>query len=124
MSYTIPSDEYRKITSMLDNNNITMSDAYNELLQKEKNVLATVNRVVEHEQKKRYDGKVFYNMPVLTVIALFIGTWKTILIELTSLDFKSDYRSIPSIFIRKERKIYLGFMIIIVAVFLYISDLL
>jgi len=124
MSYTIPSDEYRKITSMLDNNNITMSDAYNELLQKEKNVLATVNRVVEHEQKKKFDGKVFYNMPLLTVIALFIGTWKTILIELTSLDFKSDYRSIPSIFIRKERKIYLGFMIIIVAVFLYISDLL
>lgn len=122
-SYSTPLDEYKKLTRLLESDAISKKDVYNELMNKEANTLTLINRVVDHEQEKQYNNKLFYNMPLLTVLALFISTWKTILVDLSMLNLQTDYMRIGEIFLKKDRKIYLGFTIILVALFVYIADI-
>lgn len=122
LSYSTPTSEYNTI--LLKMQNSPKTDLYNELLKKEDNVLTTVNRVVNHEQTKVINQELFYNMPLLNIIAIFANTWKNIFIELTVYrDFKNVI-GIYEIFTKNDRKIYVGIMLLLVVFFLFMVSML
>lgn len=117
-----PSVEYTKLTQLLEKEMVNKGEVYTEIMKKEGNVLNTINRVVDHESKKYYDAKLFYHMPLLTILAVFINTWKNIFLELATMD-KLDFYGVIEVFNKKDRIIFVGFMLFLIALFLYLVDI-
>lgn len=123
-SYAAPVAEYSKVLKLLDeNDNKNNPDVYSQLVEKENNAIAVVNRVVDHEQGKQEASKMFYNMSLLSIVAVFANTWKNIFLELAVIrDFK-DVMSVWDVFTKKGRKIYVGLMLGFTAFFIYLVDI-
>lgn len=122
-SYSDPTVEYSKLVNLLQSSNVSKGEVYSELMKKEENTLKTINRVVEHESNKRTDEKLLYNMPLLTIIALFVNTWRNIFLELASMGELKNFNTIYDIFTKKDRKIHVGLMLLVVGIFLYVIDI-
>jgi len=121
-NFSIPETEYSKLTNLLQNKTLSKDEIYLELINKEKNALTTINRVVDHEQKKQYDDSLFYNMPLLTILALFINTWRNIFLELMTMHH-FDIGMLYEVFSKKDRKIYVGLMLLFITFFMYVIDI-
>lgn len=121
-SFSVPETEYSKLTALLQNKTASKDEIYLELVNKEKNALTTINRVVDHEQRKQYDDSLFYNLPLLTVLALFINNWRNIFLELATMQHY-DVAAVYDVFTKKDRKIYVGLMLLIVTFFMYMMDI-
>lgn len=95
------------------------NDIYNDLMNKEKNVLDTINRVIDYEQTKEKEVKLFYNHSLLDIINTFANTWYNIFIELVNEDM---YKNPLIVFWNDDRKIYVGMMLVFIALFLFFVD--
>lgn len=118
-----PSSEYTKLLTSLKDDKMTKGDVYTELVKKESNVLSTVNRMIDHEQQKKIDTTLFYNMSLLSMVAVFANTWKNIFLELA---IQKSFRDIPGlldIFTKNDRKIYVGLMIALIGLSLFFVDI-
>lgn len=122
-SYLEPSAEYSKLVNLLESSGQSPGDVYTELLKKEANSIELINRVVDHEKQKQHKATLFYNLPLLSIIALFVNTWKNIVLELVAMSEAKDYSSLLEIFTKKDRKVFIGLMFIIVAILLYVIDI-
>lgn len=121
-NFVTPSEEYAKLLRILSNEKD--DDIYQKLVGIENNSLLSINRVIEYEQKKSNEGTLFYNMPVINVVAIFANTWKNIFLELLVYRNAKDVSSLWQIFTKKDRKVYVGLMLGFVALFVYMVDIL
>ena len=112
-------DAYRQYNKLLDTKSISKDDVYTELMKKEDKVLDVMKRVSETENIKQSDAILFYNRPVIDVIATFINTWRTMFHELVVED---GWKAPDKVFWNDDRKIYVGMMIILVALVLFFVD--
>lgn len=94
-------------------------DVYIDLMTKEKNVLDTINRVVNFEESNEKQTKLLYNYSVLDIFVLFCNTWYNIFIELVNEDM---YKRPLVVFWNDDRKIYVGLMLVLIALFMFFID--
>jgi hypothetical protein len=120
VKFSDPNAEYASIIHLLDANQISKGDAYSQIMDKEKNALETINRVVDHEQDKTIQKALFFNQSILANLALFSNTWKIIIAELMTVTSANDLKEI---LYRPDRKIYVGMMIFAIALFIMMVEI-
>lgn len=106
--------EYKNLLNLLEKSDV--STVYEELIKKEENVLHTINRVANlkaTEDQKKTD---FLSMPMHQIILKLYATLKAIHHELLRV---KSVKQVPKIFLKDDRKIYLGIMLVILALFLF-----
>lgn len=123
-SFAAPIAEYSKLLNLIDDNDHkNNSDVYTQLMDKEKNAITVVNRVVDHEQSKNEESSMFYNMSLLSIVAVFANTWKNIFLELAVIRDFTNIMNVWDVFTKKGRKIYVGLMLVCIAFFIYLVDI-
>lgn len=98
------------------NDSSQKDDVYNELMQRENNVLNTINRVAENELNKKINSSIFYEKSIIEIAALFSNTWANIFTELINEDM---YKNPMQVFWHGDRKIHVGLMIVFISIFLF-----
>lgn len=116
-------EEYSKILKALKDDQMSKDNAYALLMKKEENVLETVNRVASNEQRATQQKTLFYNLPLITILALFTNTWKNIFLEIVIFKQYTSLQAIYEVFTKHDRKLYVGIMVAFIAIFLYIIDI-
>ena len=110
--------EYKSMLKDLKNEDATKDTIYERLMAKEENVLNLVGRVVDQKNKELFQDSIFYNLSLFDIMMRFASTWKTIMNELVV-----EKRSIPNeymeIFYLGDRKIYVGMMLVLIALLLF-----
>lgn len=107
--------EYKSILDLL-NKDISKNDIYSELMKKEENILNTVNRLSTTNISSSIQDTIFYNKSLLEILTLFANTWTNIFTELINEDM---YKYPTKVFWEGDRKIFVGIMIVIIALFLF-----
>ncbi len=113
-----PYQSYSNILSLLQEDALSRKDVYTELMKKEKKVLDTVNRVVNQDNENTKESLLFINLSISDLIARFAYNWQNIFQELI---IDKKFADLPLILFDKERKFYVGIMLLIVAFILLMS---
>lgn len=112
MSQIDTSKQYKTILEYIQEENYNKSNAYVDLIAIESNVLNTINRVSEFEAKKNIEPFI-YNKSIRDILFKFSNTWNNIFTEIF---IEKKIKSLGEIFLEKDRKIYVGIMIILIAI--------
>lgn len=114
-----PLNNYGDLLKLL-NEGGNKSEVYTKLMNKEKNVLDVASRISTQESEKDLKSNFLLNLSIHELIARFAFTWQNIFEETF---VEKNIYSIPIILLKKDRKIYVGIMVILIAFFLYLSNL-
>jgi hypothetical protein len=106
-------NNYKEILSMVEDQN--KEEVYTALMAKEKDVLDTINRMVE---QKPVTNLSFVDQSLFDLVTNFALAWKRIYQE--AVLYKQ--RDVMALFYNNERKIYVGVMLVVIALFLYFID--
>jgi hypothetical protein len=106
--------EYSQLMELLKKSN--RDEIYEELIKKEDHVLDTINRVVNYSNEKEAKTKEFLNMSLDKIIHTFFWNLKLMFDELSSVKSIQDF---SKVFLRDDRKIYLGMLLVIISIFLF-----
>jgi hypothetical protein len=109
-------NSYKTILEVIELGDKDNKDVYTELLKTEENVLKTINNVIQYEQQIKLKD-VFLNKSIYDIIHDFSNTWFSIYKDIFII---KDYKSLSHIFLSNERKVYVGIMIILMAVIIFI----
>ncbi len=101
--------EYQDLVDILSRSNV--ENSYQDLMKTEDKVLDTVNSVVKYYKENKHD-QYFFNRKVIEIVLGFFDEWSKIIQEI--INGKFTLSSILSI----NRTIYVGMMIIILALIL------
>lgn len=110
--------EYKDFKNLLQSAEPT--HLYEELIQKEDRVLQTVNRVVDYSNKKELEAKEFLNMSVKDATFGFMTSILSIFEELVK---AQSYGDVVSVFMKSDRIINIGILIVIASVLVYFVDI-
>jgi hypothetical protein len=88
---------------------------YQKLMQKEYTVLDTVNRAINQVKEDKNTNEQFINMPVIAIGERFYTSMKTIFNDLQNV---KSYKGIYNIINMEDRIIYIGLLLILIALFL------
>jgi|LauGreSuBDMM15SN_2_FD.fasta_scaffold00146_9 hypothetical protein len=102
------------LKSLKDEHNI--GDVYQQLMSKEQARIDLVNRMVEQNENKIWEDTIFYNRSILTIALDFAGAWKAIFNDIY---VERRFNEWQSVFYDGDRKIYVGMMIVLVALVLF-----
>ncbi len=107
--------DYDKFKALIDY--APTNGMYETLMAKESSVLETVNRVVDHSNRKELLSKEVVNTPVKQVVRHFGTTMKDMFTELFTIRHTKD---VITLFTKEtSRIIYIGVVIVCIAFFLY-----
>lgn len=107
--------EYRKLKELLEYS--PSNGLYEELMKREASVLKTVNRIVDHSNKRELEAKELLNIPMGKIGAMFYKSMYEMFDEMTNVKTTDD---VVAMFKGKtDRMIYAGAAIVIVSLFLY-----
>jgi hypothetical protein len=111
--------EYQSVVDLI--NKADQDNVYQELIGKETKTLDTINRVVKYYNDNDYKKKEFVNMSFYELVIRFGDIWGEIYSDFISM--KST--NILNIFMKNDRPIYIGFLLIIISffiLFIYLSE--
>lgn len=111
-----PAQEYRDLLHLVEQESSTHDDVYTELLKRENKVLELVSRMSQQAKDNKTKSNLFLEGSLLDLIAKFSYTWTNIFQELV---IEKNYDQWFSIVFKDERKIYVGCMFILLALFLF-----
>ena len=107
--------DYKKLKEILDY--APSSGMYDELMRREDTVLKTINRVVDHSNKRELEAKEIVNMPLAQVASVFYRTIYEMFDDITNAKTTNDLKDVFKN--RTERIICAGGFVVFVALFLY-----
>lgn len=110
--------DYKDFKNLLESAKPT--HLYEELVQKEDRILQTVNRVVDYSNKKELESKEFLNMSVKDAAGGFMSSILSIFEELVKAQTYSD---VVPVFMKTDRIIYIGILIVLASVVVYFVDI-
>ena len=93
---------------------------YEEIMAKEQNRIDLINRVVTQKQEAAAMSSLFYNNSLLEIAIAFAQAWRAIFTRLVV--EKAPATQWQGILYDGDRKIYVGMMLVLVALFLYFVD--
>ena len=109
--------EYKSLIDILSESSTNENaNTYQDLMQKESNVLSTVNQVVKNIQDKKIKSNQFVEMNINDIVQKFFLIWPDILLEIYQIKNPKD---ILDIITKDDRVIYLGIMMIIIGCFMF-----
>jgi hypothetical protein len=107
--------EYDKLKALIEYS--PSNGMYEDLMAKESAVLETVNRVVDHSNKRELEAKEVMNMPVRQLVGRFGSSMKDMFLE--SFQVKEP-KDVVTLFTKDtSRIIYMGAALVCLALFLY-----
>lgn len=112
---THPLAEYNDLLKLLEDDEKMRKDVYQDLVNKEKDVLDIISRVAEQKERASPFLTPFSRITVAEAIARFSFTWKNIVTEL----IESRGHNFFIIMLKDDRKIYVGIMIIMLALLIF-----
>jgi hypothetical protein len=104
--------DYESLNKILDYT--PSSGLYDELMTKEKHVLETVNRVVNHSNQKQLEGEEFLNLSMHEHVRRFYATFYKIINDGLRANTRED---LALIFWNAETIIYVGVFLVMVTMF-------
>lgn len=114
-----PLKEYESLLSLItDDIEHAKDDIYQKIMNKEDKTLDLINRISENYHSKILEGTIFYNLPLIDIIALIANTWKNMFNDLT-MRRKFD---IIDVFWKNDRKIYSGIAIVLISLIIFFLD--
>lgn len=119
-------DDDNAVRDLLDivyrrNETAQKSDVYQELMSKEERVLKTVDRVVNVTQKLELEKQMFVHMSLSQVWHRTMQLVPAIIHDLTTLKRVTD---IGRVFLHEDRKIYVGLIVVGIALIAFFSSVL
>lgn len=110
--------EYKDLVNILEASNV--DDSYQKLMGKEDKVLDTINRSIKYYRDEKQKEKEFIHLDILEIVMRFINTWIDIIKEFIEIKDISDP---PKILLSRDRPIYVGIMLIIVSILIYLIEI-
>jgi uncharacterized BrkB/YihY/UPF0761 family membrane protein len=108
--------EYENLLRLL--NSSDKAAVYDELITKEKHVLDTINRVVNHEQRKKMKTKTITDMSLTSIAIAF---HKHIVDFLNEIWQVKSLKQLQDCLSKDERKIFVGIFLILVALLYFFA---
>ena len=115
-----PLNDYNDMLQLLKSDDMSRKDVYSELMEKEENVLNTISRISSQERIKTIYENTFGQLTIRDVFARFAFTWQNIFNELI---VERMFSQALDVLFMGDRKIYVGIMIVIISLFLFIAKL-
>jgi hypothetical protein len=106
--------EYQSVVDILGKSD--QSNVYQDLMKKEEKTLDSVNKVIKYYKDNDYKSKEFLYMSFWELTIRFGEIWPELWSDITSSDPKNI--SFFNIFMKDDRPIYIGILLIIISVFL------
>jgi hypothetical protein len=106
--------EYQSVVDLL--NKSDQDSVYQDLMKKEDKTLDTINKVIKYYKDNDYKNKQFINMNFWEVILRFGDIWTEIYNDVSNTK-KYDI-SLLSIFLKEDRPIYIGVVLIVISIFI------
>ncbi len=110
--------EYKDLIDTLEQSNV--EDSYQKLMGKEDKVLDTINRSIKFYRDEKQKKKEFIHLDIIEIVMRFINNWIEIIQELIEINNISD---LPNIFLDKDRAFYVGIMLIVVSILIYLIEI-
>jgi len=114
-------DFLKVIQNKYNNVNLNADSIYDELVKKENNILKTINRVIDFEKDKE-NKKNFLNLPLSKIYKNIFHNLNKILEELLKTKNLTT-KKFKKIILKEKRIIYLGILLIIIAIYLALIEL-
>lgn len=106
--------DYKELINNLEND--TVGDVYQQLMEKEQKRIDLINHVVDQKNGHVWSNTILYNQTLLEVAMNFAATWKLIFKEMY---VERRFDRWFDIFYEGDRKIYVGLMIVVIALFMF-----
>jgi hypothetical protein len=103
----------------LENNQVTTENIYEKIMEKEENAINLMNRVAEEKLKNKEKSNTFLNLTIKEIFTVSIIKWLMIYNEVVN--FKNY--DLKKVFYDGDRKIYVGVMLIIIALILFFAEI-
>jgi hypothetical protein len=114
-------DFLKIIQNKYNNVNLNADSIYDELVKKENSILKTINRVIDFEKDKE-NKKKFLNLPLSKIYKNIFHNLNKILEELLKTKNLTT-KKFKKIILKEKRIIYLGILLIIIAIYLALIEL-
>ena len=103
----------------LENNQVTNENIYEKIMEKEENAINLMNRVAEEKLKNKEKSNTLLNLTIKEIFTVSIIKWLMIYNEVVN--FKNY--DLKKVFYDGDRKIYVGVMLIIIALILFFAEI-
>lgn len=110
---------YSEYTSLVDILEKSDDQTYEELMKKEKNVLSTVNNVVNHIKSREAKSDQFVNHTLSDIVMNFFMIWPNILSDLSK---SKTYPEVLDSLTKEHRVIYIGLSFIVCAFLMFLIE--
>jgi hypothetical protein len=111
--------EYSEYSSLIDILEKSDETTYEEVMKKEKNVLSTIDHVVNHIKDNDIKTDQFINLSISHVIEKLLLLIPLIIKELSAI---KSFEDLIKIITKEDRVIYIGIFFIIIALFIFLVD--
>lgn len=111
---------YNDLLMLLESDDNAKKDVYSKLMDQEKEVLRTLSLASNISKDKEIVTNMFLNMSIADLMAKFAFTWQNIFNELI---IEKQFKILPMVLFKQERKIYVGMMLIIISCFLFVASI-
>jgi hypothetical protein len=112
--------EYRDFLDMLENSEMSATDVYQEIMLKEKDALESINKMIENKAMATRSPDAIANMSLSTHYFKMLKCFHDIY---TDCMLCADPRELPWIFLDGDRKVYVGVLVMLVAVVLFLISI-
>lgn len=114
--------DYNQLSQLLtdlEENQVTRENIYETIMEKEKNAIDLMNRIAEEKTKTKEEDSLFLNKTITQIFNTSITHWLRIYHEIVD---KKQY-DIKALFYDDDRKIYTGIILVLIALFLFFSEI-
>jgi hypothetical protein len=112
--------DYNELLEMVSTPDFSAKDVYSEIMDREGTVLKAMDRYVEAHASKELSKTDPGRMSIADHYFKFIRTLRNIAIESAAL---KDIRDLPFVFLDGDRKVYIGALIVLVALVLFMAGM-
>lgn len=110
--------EYKAIEDLLTKSN--QDNVYEKLMKKEEKTLEAVDKVIKYYTDNKVKKNELASMTMMEIIVRFATIWTQIISEVMDVKYIKD---IKYIFIKEDRLIYIGFMVILISLFVFLANI-
>jgi len=108
--------DYKEFMDMLENGEYEAKDVYQEIMNKEKDALATINRIAESRAKAISVPDLVAGMSLGDHYFRMTRCLRDIFTDCLVL---TDPHDLPWVFLDGDRKIYVGFLLVVASLFMF-----
>lgn len=117
-----PLKEYSDLVNLIEKDQASREDLYQELINKERDVLDVISRVATQRDVDKQHKSLFINITISEAIARFANVWSMIFTETIDLAYSKRVptsKDFHAIFLQGDRKIYIGVMMILISLLIF-----